>query len=107
MSEDHTLRLIATFEDGALVIERQDGQPISIITHEDYDHECIEVLEKGCTGNAVHALQALLNCHGQHLEMDGIFGELTQQALMIVQDQSSLPVTGMCDRESWEKLIGR
>lgn len=100
------INLYASFDDaGRLIIERQDGQEISIITHEELSDECIEVLEYGVSGNAVKALQALLNCHGQHLEVDGIFGQLTQTALIIYQDQKKLPASGTCDILTWEKLI--
>lgn len=105
--DEKEIRLLADFdESGRLIIERQDGQPISIITHEELSDECIEVVEFGCTGNAVKALQALLNCHGQHLEVDGIFGNLTQTALIIYQDQKGIPSSGICDMLVWQHLIG-
>lgn len=107
MDDPIDLRLIAQFDSGKLIIEREDSQPITIITHEEYSSECVEVLEIGASGNAVKALQALLNCHGQHLEVDGIFGNLTQTALIIFQDQNSLPVTGECTMLEWELLIRR
>jgi hypothetical protein len=107
MSE--AIELYASFDDdGRLIIERKDRQPISIITHEELADECIEVLEYGSVGNAVEAMQALLNCHGQHLETDGIFGELTQTALIIYQDQKALASQpGTCDILTWQSLIGR
>lgn len=102
------LKLEASFDDGKLIIRREDGEPISFITHEELDGDCIEILELGQgSRNAVIALQALLNCHGQHLETDGIFGPLTQTALIIFQDQVKLPATGMCDMLTWQALIAR
>ena len=102
------IELYASFDDdGRLIIERKDRQPISIVTHEELAEECIEVLEYGSSGNAVKALQALLNCHDQHLEVDGIFGQLTQTALIIYQDQKSLPANGTADILTWQSLIGR
>lgn len=104
--DDVTLKLDASFEDGGLLIRRQDGRPIALITHEETDGECIEVLELGNgSRNAITAMQALLNCHGQHLETDGIFGPLTQTALIIFQDQQKLPATGTCDVLTWAALI--
>ena len=107
MSE--AIELYASFDDdGRLIIERKDRQPIGIITHEELADECIEILEYGAAGNAVKAMQALLNCHGQHLETDGIFGELTQTALIIYQDQKALASQpGTCDILTWQSLIGR
>lgn len=105
--DDNIIKLSASFEDGKLVIERQDGEPISIITHEEIDGECVEVLELGNSGHAVKALQCLLNCHGQHLDEDGIFGTLTQTALISFQDSKKLPATGECGQLEWQALTGR
>lgn len=100
------IKLTADFDDqGRMIIERMDGQPISIITHEELSEDCVEVLEIGNSGHAVKALQCLLNAHGQHLDEDGIFGSMTQTALIIFQDQLQLPATGTCDMLTWEKLI--
>ena len=106
--DDVLLKLEASFDDGKLIIRREGGEPISLITHEELDGECVEILELGSgSRNAVIALQALLNCHGQHLETDGIFGPLTQTALIIFQDQVKLPATGTCDLLTWQALIAR
>ena len=101
---DEVVDILLSFDDGKLVIERKDGKPISVITHSQ-DEECVEVLEFGCAGNAVKALQALLNCNGQHLEVDGIFGRLTQTALQIFQNKVGLTENGTCTKSVWEKLI--
>lgn len=105
--DEVVLKLNASFDDGKLIIERQDGEPIDLITHDEIDGDCVEVLEFGCSGNAVKALQALLNCHGQHLDVDGIFGNLTQTALIIFQDNKKLNPTGECSKLEWLALIGR
>lgn len=106
MMDEVILKLEASFDEGRLIIQREDRQPISIITHEEMSEECVEVLELNCgSRNAVIAMQALLNCHGQHIETDGIFGPLTQTALIIFQDQKKLPATGTCDALTWSALI--
>ena len=104
---DHDIiKLYADFDDeGRLIIERQDGKPISIITHEDVESECVEVLEFGCSGHAVKAMQALLNLHGAHLDEDGIFGNCTQTDLIIFQDKHKINATGVCDLITWSALI--
>ena len=104
---DETIKLYADFSDGKLIIERQDGQPISIFTHEQQNADVLEVLEFGSKGNAVKALQALLNAHGQHLEIDGNFGPLTQQALLIFKDLHKMNASPVADLEVWEALIRR
>ena len=103
---DEVLKLYASFEDGKLIIERQDGEPLEF-DNPVSDGECVEVLEFGCTGNAVKALQALLNCHGQHLEVDGVFGNLTQTALTIYQDSVGIISDGVASKEVWLSLVGR
>ena len=104
---DNAIDLYASFEDGKLIIERKDAQPIAMISRDEVDGECVEVVEFGIYGNAVKAVQALLNCHGQHLEVDGIFGALTQTALIIYQDLVQLPADGVANISVWESLIRR
>ena len=103
---DEVLKLYASFEDGKLIIERQDGEPLEF-NNPLSSNECVEILDYGSKGNAVKALQALLNCHGQHLEVDGIFGIFTQTALAIYQDSKGLTPDGTVSREVWESLVGR
>lgn len=104
--QESIIELLADLSDGKLTICRKDGQPISVIVREEIG-EPVEVLEYGSVGNSVKALQALLNCHGQHLEVDGIFGALTQTALIIFQDQTRTgDQAGVCDLLTWQRLIG-
>lgn len=102
---DEVIKLNAEFDDGKLIISRQDSQPITIITHEELGTECIEVLEFGNSGHAVKALQCLLNAHGKHLDEDGIFGNCTQTELIVFQDEHKLNATGQCDLLTWDALI--
>ena len=102
---ERELMLSALVDDGNLIISRQDGQPIDIMAREDFDGSCIQVLEINDTGNAVKALQALLNVHCQHLDVDGIFGPATQTALIIFHDSKGINCTGTCDAQTWAYLI--
>ena len=97
--DEKTIKLFASFDNGKLIIGRQDSQPIGIITHEEVNDNAVEVVEYGSKGDAVKAVQALLNCHGQKLVVDGIFGKLTQDALIAVTGDS------VCGFSAWEKLI--
>lgn len=97
--DDKTIKLYASFDNGKLIIERQDAQPIDIVTHEEVNDNAVEVVEFGGKGDAVKAVQALLNCHGQKLIVDGIFGKLTQDALLAVTGETA------CGFSAWEKLI--
>ena len=93
--DEQILKLSASFEDGKLIIERQDGKPIKAF----YTGECVEVLEFGSSGNAVRAMQALLNCKGYAIAIDGIFGNQTQQAL------NEFCGSRVCNSHVWEQLI--
>ena len=97
--DDKTIKLYASFDNGRLVIERQDAKPIDIITHEELNDNAVEIVEFGSKGDAVKAVQGLLNCHKQKLIVDGIFGKLTQDALIAVTGDS------VCSFSTWEKLI--
>ena len=92
---EEILKLSASFEDGKLIIERQDGKPIK----EFYTGECVEVLKFGSKGNAVKALQALLNCKGYSIAIDGVFGNQTGTAL------KNFCGSGVCNSYVWEQLI--
>lgn len=91
------IELLADISDGVLTIKRKDGDAISVITND--DSPAIEIVEFGCTGDAVKACQALLNCHGAKLVVDGIFGNLTQTALMNITGSS------VCNLPEWIILI--
>ena len=97
--DEKTIKLFVSFDNGKLVIERQDAQPIDIITREEVNDNAVEVVEYGGKGDAVKAVQALLNCHGQKLAVDGIFGKLTQDALLAVTGETD------CSFTAWQKLI--
>ena len=105
---DNIIHLTAEVSDGVLTIQRTDGTPISIITREAENALAIGVLEYGDTGSLVRALQCLINAHGDcgTLDEDGIFGELTQTALIIFQDRHGMsPADGVCDLATWRQLI--
>ena len=97
--------IYATIEDGKLIIERKDREPIAIIERNEIEENVVETVELGSTGNAVKAMQALLNCHGSNLDADGIFGPLSQQALISFQNEHNLPANGECEALTWQALI--
>ena len=66
-------------------------------------------LQNGSTGKNVKALQILLignNCSCGKYGADGKFGTATQNAVMMFQDKTGLPVSGICDAYTWTKLLG-
>lgn len=66
-------------------------------------------LEKGCRGDAVKALQRLLNGAGCSVGIfgaDGDFGSATEKALIKFQTANGLEADGICGSKTWTKLIG-
>ena len=67
-------------------------------------------LRVGSTGIAVSALQYFISIIGQFsstipgLQIDGIFGPKTREAVEAAQTRFGLPVTGVVDRDTWQRL---
>ena len=67
----------------------------------------LRVLRNGDTGEAVRALQILLNGSGYSCgTADGIFGSKTENAVRKYQDANKLPVTGIADAATMGSLMG-
>ncbi len=70
----------------------------------------IQTLRSGDRGPAVSALQYFLSLIGQYsftlpmLDIDGIFGPKTLQAVKDAQKAFGLPVTGVVDNATWLKI---
>ena len=67
-------------------------------------------LQEGSTGVAVSALQYFISIIGQFsstipaLPIDGIFGPNTRDAVLAAQARLGLPVTGVVDHQTWQRL---
>ena len=67
-------------------------------------------LREGSTGISVSALQYFISIIGQFsstipaLQIDGIFGPKTLEAVQAAQTRFGLPVTGVVDRNTWQRL---
>lgn len=59
----------------------------------------------GANGDAVSAVQTLLNVHGFVAEVDGDFGEQTRAAVRAFQTNRGLIVGGVVDEKIWRALI--
>ena len=68
------------------------------------------VMKLGSAGNAVMQLQlwmnqvAVLYCAAEFVPVDGVFGETTDQAVRLFQEGLGLPVTGVVDEETWQRI---
>lgn len=67
----------------------------------------LPLLKKGAKGEAVKALQTLLNLRGNNCgSVDGDFGTKTDGALRAYQLKKGLVVDGECGAKSWAALVG-
>lgn len=65
----------------------------------------LPVLRRGSRGAAVRALQERLNARGASLAQDGIFGPLTQSAVVRFQQVSGLKADGIVGPLTWSALL--
>ena len=66
----------------------------------------LDVLRKGSTGGQVQTIQALLNGFiGSDLDIDGIFGSKTEQAVKDYQDARDLTVDGIVGAQTWTRIL--
>lgn len=61
-------------------------------------------LSKGSKGENVRKMQLALNRANCPCDIDGIFGEETEQALISFQIGQGIRVDGLCGDETWERL---
>lgn len=61
-------------------------------------------LSKGSKGEKVRKMQLALNRANCTCNIDGIFGDETEQALISFQIGQGIRVDGLCGDETWERL---
>ena len=67
----------------------------------------VEMLKKGCKGDAVKAMQILLKGNGCDCgSVDGDFGSKTEGAVKNFQEKKNLVVDGICGPATWAVLLG-
>ena len=64
----------------------------------------VQTLERGMKGNDIQTLQRLLGHAGFKVKIDGIFGRLTEAAVIAFQKKSGLDVNGRADPKTIEAL---
>ena len=69
--------------------------------------ELVVPLQPGARGDAVKAVQTLLNDNGAALGVDGIFGPQTRDAVVTVERTNGLHVDGIVDDDVWKLLLAR
>ncbi len=68
------------------------------------NNPALPTLRFGNTGNSVRVLQWLLLTHGYAIEIDGIFGALTETAVKAFQNRRNLVVDGIVGQKTWYQL---
>ena len=82
------------------------GEPETPIVKSGYCLAELPVLRRGATGEAVRAMQTLLNLRfGWQLKVDGSFGPATERALKSFQETKKIQVDGSCGPVTWAKLV--
>ena len=61
-------------------------------------------LRKGAKGEIVEKLQGRLKAHGAELKIDGDFGEMTKNAVVLFQTMNDLPRDGIVGPQTWKAL---
>jgi peptidoglycan hydrolase-like protein with peptidoglycan-binding domain len=69
--------------------------------------ELVVPLQPGARGDAVKAVQTLLNDNGAALGVDGIFGPQTREAVLDVERTNDFHVDGIVDDDVWKLLLAR
>lgn len=77
----------------------------SVSDDKNYSAKNMPTLRIGSRGASVKTLQGILNEHGAHLTVDGIFGNLTKLAVISFQGLNDLQKDGIVGRKTWEKLL--
>jgi murein L,D-transpeptidase YcbB/YkuD len=63
------------------------------------------LVRRGDSRHPVHSLQRLLRAHGHDLQVDGIFGPITDRAVRAFQGAKGLTVDGIAGPRTWSALI--
>ncbi len=70
--------------------------------------QLIITVQQGSQGDAVRGLQFILNnSFGYTLEIDGVFGPLTMEAVKDFQSKHGLTPDGVVGPLTWQKLVGK
>lgn len=65
---------------------------------------CVTV-KKGAKGNITWTLQAILVCNGYNINIDGIFGIDTEDAVKDYQSKNNLQIDGIAGKNTFSKLL--
>ncbi|MEV4440575.1 GH25 family lysozyme [Streptomyces sp. NPDC049577] len=65
----------------------------------------VVTVQSGSSGDAVRAAQSLLVSHGAHVDVDGLFGPATRDAVIAFQNAVHLTADGIVGPDTWQALL--
>jgi murein L,D-transpeptidase YcbB/YkuD len=89
-----------TYANVAIAGTEDESEPAPTVDEPTVD----PTLQIGDSGAAVSSLQEFLNANGQHLVVDGEFGELTKLAVQNLQRFFKLTIDGIVGPQTWEVI---
>ena len=91
-----------SLKEGDILVTKTKGHTV-IVTQVDNGYP---TLKRGSKGPWVKEMQTLLNYNGNgaKLEVDGVFGPLSEIAVIAFQKLHGLKGTGICDKATWNAL---
>jgi peptidoglycan hydrolase-like protein with peptidoglycan-binding domain len=69
--------------------------------------ELVVPIQQGMEGDAVRAVQTLLNSEGAELVVDGRFGPRTHAAVVAFEQNNGFHIDGIVDDDVWKLLVAR
>jgi peptidoglycan hydrolase-like protein with peptidoglycan-binding domain len=69
--------------------------------------ELVVPIQQGMKGDAVRAVQTLLNSEGAELVVDGRFGPRTHAAVVTFEQNNGFHIDGIVDDDVWKLLVAR
>lgn len=87
-------------------LNKQFNKDLSVdgIFGEKTKEACVTV-KKGAKGNITWTLQAILVCNGYNINIDGIFGVDTENAVKDYQSKNNLQIDGIAGKNTFSKLL--
>lgn len=81
------------------------GDPIDSTSWTETLLNDLPTVQSGASGQFVRNVQGLLNAHGAHLSIDGVFGPLTKSEVEHVQSTYGIQIDGIVGRHTWATIL--
>jgi N-acetyl-anhydromuramyl-L-alanine amidase AmpD len=88
--------------DNSLAISKTSQDILAL--YQNAGSQAMPTLHFGSSGISVRILQRLLAANGYGIQIDGVFGPLTETAVKAFQSQRHLPTDGVAGHKTWWEL---